>query len=43
MDKTSKAAALLGRKGGSAKTKAKATAARINGRKGGRPKGINHE
>lgn len=33
----SKAAAALGRKGGSAKTESKATAARSNGAKGGRP------
>jgi len=31
--------AAIGRKGGSATTKAKAAAARRNGRKGGRPKG----
>ena len=32
------AAALLGRKGGKAKSERKAAAARANGRKGGRPK-----
>jgi hypothetical protein len=31
-------AGALGRRGGAAKTEAKVTAARINGRKGGRPK-----
>lgn len=35
----SKAAALLGRLGGSISTDAKATASRENGKKGGRPKG----
>lgn len=34
---TTSAAALLGRKGGKAKSEAKATAARANGKKGGRP------
>ena len=34
----SDAAAALGRKGGKAKSDAKAAAARANGRKGGRPK-----
>lgn len=32
------AARLLGRRGGSAKTKAKAEAARVNGKRGGRPR-----
>lgn len=34
----SQAAAILGRKGGKARTKAKIKAARANGRKGGRPR-----
>ncbi len=34
----SQAAATLGRKGGSARTEAKANAAKANGKKGGRPK-----
>jgi hypothetical protein len=33
-----KAAALIGRKGGQAKTEAKVKAARENGKKGGRPR-----
>ena len=37
----SKAASILGRKGGSAKTPAKAAAARENGKRGGRPKSEN--
>ena len=37
-ERIKKAASALGRKGGSAKTEAKATTARENGRKGGRPK-----
>ena len=40
-DAISVAAAIMGRKGGSAKTKAKSDAVRENGKKGGRPsKGI---
>lgn len=35
---TSRAAAALGRKGGKAKSEAKAAAARANGAKGGRPR-----
>lgn len=35
----SKIARLLGRRGGSSKSPAKAAASRRNGRKGGRPKG----
>ena len=38
-----KAAAALGRKGGSAKTPAKQAASRDNGKKGGRPRKINQE
>jgi hypothetical protein len=38
----SEAAALLGAKGGKVKSEAKATAARANGRKGGRPKLCEH-
>jgi hypothetical protein len=34
----SKAAAVLGKKGGSAKTRAKVRASKINGKLGGRPK-----
>lgn len=34
----SKAAAALGRKGGASKSEAKVTAARVNGKKGGRPR-----
>jgi hypothetical protein len=36
----SSAAAILGRKGGKSKSKAKSAAARRNGRKGGRPRKI---
>jgi hypothetical protein len=36
----SKAAAILGRKGGQAKTKAQNRARRLNGKKGGRPKKV---
>lgn len=39
MSTTTTAAALLGRKGGQAKSPAKAAAARANGKKGGWPKG----
>ena len=38
LDDISAAAAALGRKGGKAKSEAKARAARENGRKGGRPR-----
>jgi hypothetical protein len=37
--KTNQAAATLGKLGGSVKSKAKAEAARLNGKKGGWPKG----
>ena len=37
-DDLKKAAIILGRKGGMAKSEAKANAARQNGKKGGRPK-----
>lgn len=37
-DDLKKAAIILGRKGGMAKSEAKANAARLNGKKGGRPK-----
>jgi hypothetical protein len=40
MEDISKAAAILGRKGGQAKTKAQNRARRINGKKGGRPKKV---
>jgi hypothetical protein len=38
MNQLTKAAALLGAKGGKSKTPAKSEAARANGRKGGRPR-----
>ena len=40
MDKISKAAAALGKKGGSSKSEAKQAAVRANGAKGGRPRGL---
>jgi hypothetical protein len=40
---TSRAAAALGRKGGKAKSEAKAAAARANGAKGGRPRRADYE
>lgn len=38
MDETSKAASILGKKGGSVKSERKAASSRENGRKGGRPR-----
>lgn len=38
MSKINSAAALLGRKGGKAKSEAKTAAVRANGKKGGRPR-----
>jgi hypothetical protein len=41
MNKISKAAAALGRKGGSVKSERKAKSSAENGKKGGRPAGVN--